>query len=247
MSAACRSIPLTTPGRLAGAVVAAVAVDAALAWRLGANPALPAYLAFGAAAGVVSVSDLVARRVPNRVTAPLYGAGITLLPVASAASGQWWPLARAGIAMAALDSFYLLLGLAFAGGMGMGDVKWAGAVGLFCGWSPGKRWRPRPSWLSPRRRCSSSPATLSVAAATGWCRWRRSWPPARSAPSSSPDSDRAGGQRSASPTRSANTRFPTSRAARLLAEGWATPTCTPTPASWPSSARRSAWSVASWA
>lgn len=134
MSAACRSIPLTTPGRLFGAVVAAVAVDAALAWRLGATPALPAYLAFGAAAGVVSVSDLVARRVPNRVTAPLYGAGTILLPVASAASGQWWPLTRAGIAMAALGGFYLLLGLAFAGGMGMGDVKWAGAVGLFCGW-----------------------------------------------------------------------------------------------------------------
>lgn len=135
MSAARRSILLATPSRLAcAAVAAAVAADAVLAWRFGATPALPAYLAFGAAAGVVSVTDLVARRVPNRVTAPLYGAGLGLLLVASAGTGNWWPLARAGIAMAALGGFYLLLGLAFEAGMGMGDAKWAGAVGLFSGW-----------------------------------------------------------------------------------------------------------------
>jgi leader peptidase (prepilin peptidase)/N-methyltransferase len=134
MSTTHRSIPLATPGRLAGAAVAVAGADAALAWRLGAHPALPAYLAFGAAAGVVSVSDLVARRVPNRVTAPLYVAGVGLLAVASASTGQWWPLARAGIAMAALAGFYLFLGLAVEAGVGMGDVKWAGAVGLFCGW-----------------------------------------------------------------------------------------------------------------
>jgi leader peptidase (prepilin peptidase)/N-methyltransferase len=134
MSAPYRSIPLATPGRLAGAVAAVAAADAALAWRLGASPALPAYLAFGAAAGVVSVSDLVARRVPNRVTAPLYVAGAGLLGVASVSTGQWWPLARAGVAMAALGGFYLFLGLAFEAGVGMGDVKWAGAIGLFCGW-----------------------------------------------------------------------------------------------------------------
>jgi leader peptidase (prepilin peptidase)/N-methyltransferase len=135
MTAPSRSIPLATPGRLTAALAAAAAADAALAWRLGASPALPAYLAFGAAAGVVSVSDLVARRVPNRITAPLYVAGAGLLSVASVATGQWWPLARAGIAMAALAGFYLLLALAFEAGMGMGDVKWAGAVGLFCGWA----------------------------------------------------------------------------------------------------------------
>lgn len=134
MSAVYRSILLATPGRLAGAVIAAVAADAALAWRLGATPALPAYLVFGAAATAVSVTDLAARRVPNRVTGPLYGPGVGLLAVASAASGQWWPLGRAGIAMAALGGFHLLLGLAVEGGMGMGDVKWAGAVGLFSGW-----------------------------------------------------------------------------------------------------------------
>ena len=36
--------------------------------------------------------------------------------------------------MALLAGFYLLLGLAFPAGMGFGDVKWAGVIGLYLGW-----------------------------------------------------------------------------------------------------------------
>lgn len=119
--------------RLAAVAVGA-AVEAALAWRFGWSVTLPAYLVFGAAATAVSVSDLACRLVPDRVTAPAFLAGVVLLAVASAHSGQWWPLARAGIAMAVLAAFYLALGLWAKGGMGLGDVKWAAVVGLYCGW-----------------------------------------------------------------------------------------------------------------
>ncbi|MGH9295704.1 MAG: prepilin peptidase, partial [Acidimicrobiales bacterium] len=37
----------------------------------------------------------------------------------------------------ALAGFYLALGLASKGGMGMGDAKWACVVGLYCGWLGG--------------------------------------------------------------------------------------------------------------
>ncbi|MHB1930578.1 MAG: prepilin peptidase [Acidimicrobiales bacterium] len=82
----------------------------------------------------MSATDLAARRVPNRAVLPGLVAALVLLGVASAISGAWWPLARAGIAMVVLAGFYLALGLAFPSGMGMGDVKWAAVVGLLLGW-----------------------------------------------------------------------------------------------------------------
>ncbi len=33
-----------------------------------------------------------------------------------------------------LAGFYLILGLGFPAGMGFGDVKWGGVVGLYLGW-----------------------------------------------------------------------------------------------------------------
>lgn len=123
-----------TPLRLVATAVVGAGVEAALCWRFGWSPALPAYLVFGASATVVSAADLATRRVPNRVTVPACIAGAALLAVASEHSGRWWPSGRGAIAMVVLAAFYLVLGLASSGGMGMGDVKWAGVVGLYCGW-----------------------------------------------------------------------------------------------------------------
>jgi leader peptidase (prepilin peptidase)/N-methyltransferase len=111
------------------------AADATLAWRLGWSAALPAYLFFGAIASIVSAADVVTRHVPNRVLLPAYCIGPGLLVFASASSARWWPLARAGLAMALLAGVYLALGMMFPSGMGLGDVKWAGVVGLYLGWA----------------------------------------------------------------------------------------------------------------
>ena len=134
MSAAAALPRAATAPRLAAVTVIGAVVEATLFWRFAWSAALAAYLVFGVAATAVSASDLACRRVPNRVTAPAFVAGIVLLAVASAHSGQWRPLARAGIATVALGAFYLALGLASRGGMGMGDVKWAAVTGLFLGW-----------------------------------------------------------------------------------------------------------------
>ena len=134
MSAAAPLHGVGAAPRLAAVTAIGAAVEATLSWRFGWSDALAAYLVFGVAATAVSASDVACRRVPNRVTAPAFVAGIVLLAVGSAHSGQWWPLVRAGIATAALAVFYLALGLASRGGMCMGDVKWAAVVGLYCGW-----------------------------------------------------------------------------------------------------------------
>ena len=125
---------LDTPARFAATCALGAAIGAAMAWRFGWSPELPAYLAFGAVAATVTVTDLVARRIPNRVVAPAYVAGLVLLVLASSGSGTWWPLARAGIGAALFAGFYLALGLAFPAGMGLGDVKWAGVIGLYLGY-----------------------------------------------------------------------------------------------------------------
>lgn len=131
--------PLSATNRLARAlplssVGAAMLFDVVLGVGLGWSAILPAFLLFGAAAAAVSVSDLRSRRIPNRVVAVTWIGGAVLLAAAACADGAIWPLARAGIASVALAAFYLALGLAVRGGMGMGDVKWAAVVGLYLGW-----------------------------------------------------------------------------------------------------------------
>lgn len=122
------------PARIGATCMLGAGVEAAIAWRFGWSAPLPAYCYFGAVAAVASVSDVAVGRIPNRVVLPAYLIAPALLALASAASGSWWPLARGGITLAALAGFYFILGLGFPGGMGLGDVKWAGVVGLYLGW-----------------------------------------------------------------------------------------------------------------
>ncbi|MDA8282168.1 MAG: A24 family peptidase [Actinomycetota bacterium] len=125
---------LDTPGRVAGTVLAALVVEAAMAWRFGWSLPFAAYSYLAGISAVVSATDLAARRVPNPIVLPAYPVTAALLVVACLPSGPWWPLARAGIAAAVLGGFYLALGLAFPAGMGLGDVKWAGVLGAYLGW-----------------------------------------------------------------------------------------------------------------
>jgi len=48
--------------------------------------------------------------------------------------GTHRPLERGGITLIVLGAFYFALGLAFPAGMGLGDIKWAGLLGLYLGW-----------------------------------------------------------------------------------------------------------------
>jgi len=56
------------------------------------------------------------------------------LTIACVLGAEWGALARAGAGMALLFAFYFALRLIGPRGMGGGDVKLAGLIGLYLGW-----------------------------------------------------------------------------------------------------------------
>lgn len=107
---------------------------AAMAWRFGLSWVLPAYLYFAAIAVALSVIDIRTRRLPNSITLPSYGVAIVLLGTAAIAVGERSDFLRALAGGALLLALYLIPVLAYPAGMGMGDVKLSGVLGLYLGW-----------------------------------------------------------------------------------------------------------------
>lgn len=94
-------------------------------------------VAFGAfllVSAALTVIDLRTHRLPNRLVLPSYAVALALFTSASAVDAEWRPLLRAGLGMALAFGFYLVLRLMSLGGMGGGDVKLAGLIGLHLGW-----------------------------------------------------------------------------------------------------------------
>jgi leader peptidase (prepilin peptidase)/N-methyltransferase len=125
-----RPIGLRYPLVELGTALLFVAVTA----RFGATLALPAYLYLAAIAVALAAIDLDVQRLPNAIVLPSYLVGALLLVPAAAAHTDWWSAGRGLLAMAALWTFYLALALVYPGGMGFGDVKLAGLLGLYLGW-----------------------------------------------------------------------------------------------------------------
>ncbi|WP_062429259.1 prepilin peptidase [Herbidospora daliensis] len=98
-----------------------------LAWRYAETPALiPAFLLAAWAGVVLTVTDLRTWRLPDVVTLPAY----PVLLIALAPTGRLLVAAACGLAMAGI---YLILWFGRPSGIGFGDVKLAGLVGLVAG------------------------------------------------------------------------------------------------------------------
>ena len=93
-----------------------------------------AFLYFAAISIVLTLIDLDTHRLSNSIVLPSYLVAGILFTIAAALTGDWGSLLRAAIGMAVLYAFYALLRLARPGGMGGGDVKLAGVVGIYLGW-----------------------------------------------------------------------------------------------------------------
>ena len=107
---------------------------AAVGVRFGASWALPAYLVFVAVAVVLAGIDLDTMTLPRRI---IYGSGVAavvLLAVAAVATGEPSRLTGAAIGAGGALLFFLVLHLIAPGGMGFGDVRLAGLIGLHLGW-----------------------------------------------------------------------------------------------------------------
>jgi leader peptidase (prepilin peptidase)/N-methyltransferase len=95
---------------------------------------LPAYLYLMAVGVALALIDLDVQRLPDALTLPSYAVGGVLLGVASVAHHDGWSMARAAIGMAALFGFYFTVAVIAPRGMGFGDVKLSGVLGLYLGW-----------------------------------------------------------------------------------------------------------------
>jgi len=113
---------------------ATAAVLGGFAWRLGAQPALAAFAVFGVGLVALSAVDLEHYRIPNRILYPTLFATSALLVVAAAVDDLWGCLARAAIAGAAAFAIFYVIHLVAPHGMGFGDVRLAGLIGVGTGW-----------------------------------------------------------------------------------------------------------------
>lgn len=96
--------------------------------------ACAAFLYLAAVSIALALIDLDTHKLPNKIVLPAYLVGIVLLGTASILADDYGSLLRAGIGMAALFVAYFLMAFAYPGGMGFGDVKLAGVLGLYLGW-----------------------------------------------------------------------------------------------------------------
>ncbi|MEZ0163697.1 A24 family peptidase [Kineococcus sp. LSe6-4] len=114
--------------------VGTAGVFAALAWAVGPTAALPAYLYLGAIAVALALIDLDVHRLPDAIVKPSYLVALALLALASWGTGDWGAYVRALAGGAALWFLYQVTVIVKPGGMGYGDVKLAGVLGLYLGW-----------------------------------------------------------------------------------------------------------------
>ncbi len=107
---------------------------ALVAVRFGADPVLPAYLYLAAVGLALALIDLDTHRLPDVLTLPSYVVAVVLLAAAALLGSDSGDLVRAVLGGVVAYVFYFALRFAYPAGMGGGDVKLAGVLGLYLGW-----------------------------------------------------------------------------------------------------------------
>ncbi len=108
---------------------------AVMALRFGPTPALPAFCYLAGIGMPLAVSDTRCRRLPDALTLPSYPIALALLGIAALllpGGGRQFLTAALGLALA--WAFFLLQVLIYPAGLGWGDVKLSGLLGLYLGW-----------------------------------------------------------------------------------------------------------------
>jgi leader peptidase (prepilin peptidase)/N-methyltransferase len=94
---------------------------------------LVAFLYLAAISVALAIIDIETHRLPNVIVLPGYAVGVALLGTAAVLQGDVSGLIRMAAGAGILFAFYFLLAFISPRGMGMGDVKLAGVLGLFLG------------------------------------------------------------------------------------------------------------------
>lgn len=104
------------------------------ALRLGENWALPAFLVVVAGLIAISAVDLERFIVPNRILYPTLFIAAPLLLLAGALEDDWSSVRTAAIGGVLAWGLLLVIHLISPKGMGFGDVRLAGLIGMTTGW-----------------------------------------------------------------------------------------------------------------
>jgi leader peptidase (prepilin peptidase)/N-methyltransferase len=128
----CRSCGSPISLRYPAVELGTALVFAAVALRFGLAAALPAYLYLAGVSVALALIDLDVKRLPDVLTLPSYLVGGVLL--AAASLQQPHVLGRAVLGAAAMFVVYFAICFAYPAGMGFGDVKLSGVLGLYTAW-----------------------------------------------------------------------------------------------------------------
>lgn len=95
---------------------------------------LIAFLYLAAITIALALIDLETHTLPNAIILPSYAVGAVLLSMNGFLSGDYRSIFRAIVGAAVMWLLYLAMALMYPDGMGFGDVKFAGVLGLFLGY-----------------------------------------------------------------------------------------------------------------
>jgi leader peptidase (prepilin peptidase)/N-methyltransferase len=121
-------------GRTVGAALVTGGLWVAAAAHFGSHLLLAPFLVFFGLAVAVSVTDLTHRLVPRYLVYGALALIVPLLVAVSATDHTWHDLAGAAIGGAAAFGVFFLIWFFVPKGMGFGDVRLAGAIGLTVGY-----------------------------------------------------------------------------------------------------------------
>jgi leader peptidase (prepilin peptidase) / N-methyltransferase len=129
----CRDCAAPVSRRYPAVELATAALFVVLGLRVGADAALPAFLYVGAVGLALALIDVDTHKLPDALTLPSYPvvAGMLGLAALLGADGSF---VRALLGGAALYAVYFLLCWAYPKGMGFGDVKLSGVLGMATAW-----------------------------------------------------------------------------------------------------------------
>ncbi|HZM53487.1 MAG TPA: prepilin peptidase [Acidimicrobiales bacterium] len=123
-----------SPGRRVGSAIVTGGLFGAAADHFGADLVLAPFCVFFAMLVAVSVTDLSHRLVPRHLLYPALALIVPLLAATSAVDHGWHSLVGSAIAGAVAFGIFFLIWWFIPRGMGFGDVRLAGVIGLTVGY-----------------------------------------------------------------------------------------------------------------
>ncbi|MBI3428588.1 MAG: prepilin peptidase [Actinobacteria bacterium] len=135
----CRNCNVAIPARYPIVEISTVFFFGVVAWKFDTTNLrviflLAAFLYLAAITIALALIDLETHTLPNAIVLPSYVVGIVLLTLSGYLNSDYRAIIRAIVGGTVMWLLYLAMALMYPDGMGFGDVKFAGVLGLFLGY-----------------------------------------------------------------------------------------------------------------